>query len=214
MEVSADSRPGSRGRVRPATDADVSRLAAVLAEAFSSDPPMHWVLGGPPPKVDRLRRFFEVTLPMLYVPSGEVWASEDPSGAAAWVRPGAWPFSASQQRSLRGILLRTYGRHPIRAISASAAIERGHPREPHWYLDYIGVEAAGRGRGAGSSLLAAMLERVDAENSPAYLNAGSERSRDLYERHGFEVTEEFRLPRGGPPLWRMWREPQSVSKGV
>ena len=209
MEVSADSRPGSRGRVRPATDADVSRLAAVLAEAFSSDPPMHWVLGGPPPKVDRLRRFFEVTLPMLYVPSGEVWASEDPSGAAAWVRPGAWPFSASQQRSLRGILLRTYGRHPIRAISASAAIERGHPREPHWYLDYIGVEAAGRGRGAGSSLLAAMLERVDAENYPAYLNAGSERSRDLYARHGFEVTEEFRLPRGGPPLWRMWREPQA-----
>ena len=42
---------------------------------------------------------------------------------------------------------------------------------------------------------------------PAYLNAGSPRSRDLYLRHGFEVTEEFRLPEGGPPLWRMWREP-------
>lgn len=32
--------------------------------------------------------------------------------------------------------------------------------------------------------------------------------RRVYERHGFEVTEEFRLPKGGPPLWRMWREPQ------
>jgi hypothetical protein len=30
----------------------------------------------------------------------------------------------------------------------------------------------------------------------------------LYERHDFEVTEEFELP-DGPPLWRMWREPRS-----
>jgi hypothetical protein len=43
---------------------------------------------------------------------------------------------------------------------------------------------------------------------PAYLNAGSARSRDLYARHGFEVMEQFELPDGGPPLWRMWREPQ------
>jgi hypothetical protein len=42
---------------------------------------------------------------------------------------------------------------------------------------------------------------------PAYLNAGSVRSRDLYARHGFGVTEEFELPDEGPPLWRMWREP-------
>ncbi len=33
------------------------------------------------------------------------------------------------------------------------------------------------------------------------------RSRALYERHGFEVTGEFNLPSGGPPLWQMWREP-------
>jgi hypothetical protein len=51
------------------------------------------------------------------------------------------------------------------------------------------------------------LERCDAEGIAAYLNAGSTRSRDLYLRHGFEVVEEFRLPFGGPPLWRMWRRP-------
>ena len=64
-----------------------------------------------------------------------------------------------------------------------------------------------QGRGIGSALMGPVLERCDAERMPAYLNAGSARSRDLYARHGFEVTEEFRLPDGGPPLWRMWREP-------
>ena len=43
-----------------------------------------------------------------------------------------------------------------------------------------------------------VLERCDTERMPAYLNAGSARSRDLYLRHGFEVTEEFALPDGRP----------------
>jgi hypothetical protein len=29
---------------------------------------------------------------------------------------------------------------------------------------------------------------------------------------GSSVTEEFRLPDGGPPLWRMWREPRPASR--
>jgi hypothetical protein len=46
-----------------------------------------------------------------------------------------------------------------------------------------------------------------AEGTPAYLEASSARNRALYERHGFEVTEELSLPKGGPPIWLMWREP-------
>jgi hypothetical protein len=41
----------------------------------------------------------------------------------------------------------------------------------------------------------------------AYLETGRPRSRDFFARHGFTVTEELRLPGGGPPVWRMWREP-------
>ena len=42
---------------------------------------------------------------------------------------------------------------------------------------------------------------------PAYLEASTPRNRALYLRHGFVVLDEMRLPGGGPPLWRMWREP-------
>jgi hypothetical protein len=53
-----------------------------------------------------------------------------------------------------------------------------------------------------------MLSRCDEQGLPAYLEASSPRNRALYERHGFEVTEELKLPRSGPPLWLMWREPR------
>ena len=42
---------------------------------------------------------------------------------------------------------------------------------------------------------------------PAYHEATTPRNRALYERHGYVTLGEFTLPDGGPPLWRMWREP-------
>lgn len=39
---------------------------------------------------------------------------------------------------------------------------------------------------------------------PVYLEAGSERNKRLYLRHGFEVTGEIHL-RDSPPMWCMWR---------
>ena len=194
--------------VRPATTEDVAPIAEALAEAFSGDPPMMWFTPEEEGRVERLRPYFRILLRRLHLPHGEVWVSEDPAGAAAWVRPGAWPFSTWQRRGVIPSELRTFGRHPVRVMRGVEAIERNHPRDPHWYLEYIGVERAGQGRGVGSALLRPMLERCDAERVPAFLNAGSTRSRELYSRHGFEVTEEFRLPYDGPPLWRMWREPR------
>lgn len=168
---------------------------------------MKWFLAASPRRVALLRRYFGVVLPKLYAPHGRVWVSEQPVGAAAWLKPGAWPIPASARRAVLPAQLRTFGRHPLRAIAGQAEIDRGHPNAPHWYLDFIGVAPGFQRRGAGSALLAAMLEQTDREGIAAALNAGSPRSRELYRRHGFEVTEEFRLPFDGPPLWRMWREP-------
>ena len=195
-------------RVRRAGAADIAPAADALAEAFDGDPPMRWFLPEDEDREERLRPYFRALMRHLHMPFGEVWVSEDPLGAAGWVQPGAWPFSARRRRRVIPIELRTFRRHPVRAVQGVEVLERNHPSEPHWFLDWIGVERAGQGRGAGSALLRPMLALCDAQGAPAYLNAGSSRSRDLYLRHGFEVTEEFRLPHGGPTLWRMWREPR------
>jgi hypothetical protein len=42
----------------------------------------------------------------------------------------------------------------------------------------------------------------------AYLEATSVKNQALYHRHGFEVVDELQWPGGGPPFWRMSREPR------
>ena len=183
-------------------------MARALAEAFAGDPPMRWFLKGARDRPTLLRGYFEAILRDLYLPLGSAWVTDEPAGASLWAPPGRFPFTAREQAPTLPALLRVFGRRPIRALAGNQAIARDHPHEPHWYLEYIGVEAAGQGRGAGSSLLGPTLESCDSEGAAAHLNAGSPRSRKLYERHGFKATHEFRLPFDGPPLWRMWREPR------
>jgi GNAT superfamily N-acetyltransferase len=182
-------------------------VALALAQAFAGDPPMQWVVRDAATRVKRLRRYFEVVVP-LYAKNGAVWVSDDGPGAALWAAPGRWPFPlADQVRALRGERP-AFSRWPRHGWGSRRAIERGHPHGPHWYLDYIGVAPAAHGRGLGTAVLEPGLARCDAEGTPAYLHAGSPSSRQLYERHGFVTFSEFRLPLGGPPLWRMWREPR------
>jgi ribosomal protein S18 acetylase RimI-like enzyme len=105
-------------------------------------------------------------------------------------------------------MVRVFGRRLPLALRARLRMEGRHPRKPpHWYLAMMGVDPQWQGRGIGSKLMRPALETLDAEGTPAYLEASTPRSRALYERHGFVVTGEFNLPSGGPPLWQMWREP-------
>ena len=47
----------------------------------------------------------------------------------------------------------------------------------------------------------------DREAQPAFLEATTPRSRDLYARHGFEVAGEIQAGKS-PPMWPMLRSPR------
>jgi GNAT superfamily N-acetyltransferase len=194
--------------VRKATLADVPRLAVALARAFDSDPPMRWFLSDAATRVERARRLFDVMLRRVHMTRDYCYTTADVVGGALWVPPGTWRLGVVDQVALLPGMLRVFGRSLGRAQRGLTVMESGHPSAPHYYLDSLGVAPEWQGKGLGSALMVPVLERCDNERMPAYLNAGSPRSRELYKRHGFHVTEEFRLPDDGPPLWRMWRDPK------
>ena len=196
-------------QVRKAVRDDVPLLALALARAFDGDPPMRWFLPDDGRRVELARLMFDVMLRRVHLARDACYTTEGVVGGALWVPPGRWRLSVAQQLRILPSMLRVFGRGLSRAQRGLAVMDSRHPRKPHYYLDSLGVQPEWQGRGLGSALMQPVLERCDRERMPAYLNAGSSRSRDLYLRHGFDVTEEFRLPEGGPPLWRMWREPRT-----
>jgi len=194
--------------VRKANAGEAERLAAVLARSFLDDPQMVWVLTDDARRLDLLQRGFAVFLRKLYLDHEETYTTDSVAGVCIWDPPGMWKVGVLDQLRTLPSMARIYGRLLPRVLRALMKLESNHPSEPHYYLPFVGVDPEWQGRGLGAALMRPVLDRCDAERVAAYLEASSPRNRMLYERHGFEVTEEFFLGPGSPPLWRMWRAPQ------
>ena len=82
------------------------------------------------------------------------------------------------------------------------------------HLLWISTRPALHGKGRGSALVRRGLERADVAGVRCYLEATSPENKRLYERHGFEVVEEFAVARGeGPTLYLMIR-PAKKAKAI
>jgi GNAT superfamily N-acetyltransferase len=203
--VAPGSDTSAPAAVRKARPDEVDALAWTLARAFYDDPAIMWLVPDDRRRLAVGQRGFALFLRRLWLAHDETYVADDVAGVCVWEPPGTWKVGLGTQLALLPAMLRVYGRGLPRVLGALTAIERNHPAEPHHYLAFVGVEPERQGRGVGSAIMRPVLDRCDAEGTPAYLEASSPRSRELYLRHGFEVTEELHIGRGSPPIWRMWR---------
>ena len=103
--------------------------------------------------------------------------------------PSAWTQISMAIRL--GFLL---GRGFSRAAQLNETMEANHYREPHWYLAILGVEPDAQGRGLGAQLMQPLLDRCDTDGTDAYLESSKESNIPFYQRFGFEVTGELKVP--------------------
>jgi GNAT superfamily N-acetyltransferase len=204
-----DAAVGSNPAVRLArSPAEREAAAEALALAFADDPCWAHLLPDERHRPERLLAYFSSEIETLSPDYRQVWVTEDGAGAAVWAPPGRWRvppgMTLREARAMAGVFR---GRLPL-ALWALLRLEGHHPKRPrHWYLHYLGVEPRRQGKGLGGALLAPILERCDAEGVAAHLESSTDRSRVLYERNGFALTEVFPMPPKGPPIREMWRDP-------
>jgi ribosomal protein S18 acetylase RimI-like enzyme len=200
---------------RPATRADISALSVTLGRAFFDDPVMRWMLPDADLRRRKLHRLFAALTRYHHLARGgvEVAPNGDGIGAAAlWDPPGQWQTSRIDElRAMPGLLL-AFGASLRRGLEVEELMKEAHPEEPHWYLAVIGSDPTVRGKGFGQALMRSRLDRCDAEHAPAYLESSNPDNVPYYERFGFEVTGEIKLPsrdgNPGPSLVPMWRPPR------
>ena len=197
--------------VRRARPDERAALARALAHAFFDDPHAIWTLRAHDRRLERLDRGFSVGLQKLFLAQEECYTTAGVVGGAIWMRPGQTRIGMLDQLRLVPSMIGAYGRDIVPMARLMMLLDSMHPHErEHWYLPFVGVIPDWQGRGIGGSLMQPVLARCDADGMPAYLEATTERNRALYERNGFEVTEEYRLWGDGPVGWKMWREPRGA----
>lgn len=141
---------------------------------------------------------------------GLVMVNEPLSACAVWIPPtaAAPPMPALwQPQQLIWMLGLASPARLLRLHGLFRASVAAQPERPHYYLSFLAIDLDAQRRGLGTRLVRSTLERVDRERSGAYLETVDPANIGFYERLGFRLTGGYRLPRGGPWIHQMWREP-------
>ena len=182
-----------------------SAVPDVLTAAFQDDPVVGWLFPDPTER-PRLQRAYYTAL--LGRPTAQAYLNTTGDAAAIWLDlpAGQAPFEEPRGADAGPDPLAVFGPYAERLRHLGGLLAEHHPHvERHLYLACVGVRPGRRGGGLGSALLRHRLAHADAEGLPAYLEASSPRSRDLYLRYGFEdLGTPVQLP-GSPLIWPMWR---------
>ena len=191
---------------------DTGRACAMLSRAFFHDPKMTHLIPEIAARKDRSQHLFEFELRygMIYgnvyttspaIEGIAVWLPSDKSEVTLWraFRAGGWGL----QRHL--------GKETMdRLMAFSTAIDELHKKHlpsPHCYLFFIGVDPSYQGKGYAARLLRPMLERLDWEKIPCYLNTQNEKNISLYEHFGFRVIDQLTIPGSDILHTAMQRDP-------
>jgi ribosomal protein S18 acetylase RimI-like enzyme len=82
-------------------------------------------------------------------------------------------------------------------------VDKYRPSEPHYYLEYLGVEPDQQGKAVGSALVRSLTRIVDDTRVGCYLENANPRNNRFYQRLGFQIINEKEII--GVPTWFMWR---------
>ena len=131
---------------------------------------------------------------------GEVYASsEKMEGVSAWLPPGKAPFGGWQLiRSVPLPVLYRFGRQGASRMKDYGRFADNLHRKlvpyPHWYLQIIGVDPKYHGQRFSSRLVRPVMERIDQEQMPCFVETNTEKNVAIYCRFGFEVISEDKMP--------------------
>lgn len=186
--------------VRRAVAADAEQVAELIATAFARLPAVSYLVPEPAGRHGIMVADFLILVAHA-VEHGEVDLLDDGRAVAVWLphEPGA-PLPEPPDYDRR--LAEATGRWADRFRLLDELFERHHPEPPYHHLAFLAVHPDHQNQGLGSSLLRRHHALLD--GTPAYLEASSARSRDLYARHGYAAEEPFALP-DGSLFWPMWR---------
>ena len=202
--------------VSPIRADQIPCAAGVMARAFAEAPRFRFLVPSAAQRPAKLRWYWGASIRASVLSGGVVHVVRDEARGA--VR-GVTIWDPPQQGGHSALTLVRSGlwAAPVRLGISAHRRKRSLGRElnalgspqPCWYLNAIGVEPSVQGKGLGTALLRFMLERVDEDALPSFLDTSVPDNLGYYERFGFRVTAESALP-NGIPLWGMTRPPRPV----
>ena len=194
-------------KITPVNTKDTEKVIEVLFAAFEQDPLMLYFFGN---EYQNLAKYvMEYLCNLAHLSNLSLWGAfieGELKGVALITPPVANQNKQEAIANLDEQLAIAVGEAVITRIEAYFQImEAGKPKQPHFYIDILGVMPESQGQGVGKALLEAVHKM--SESSPqscgVALDTENERNLDFYESLGYSVSTTTNLER--LKVWSMFR---------
>lgn len=202
---------GSKLAPIPLTHSHVAQASAMLGRAFRDDTLLVHLI----PEVARRHR----AAPCVYrcvIQYGLLFGhvettSAGVEGAAVWLPPNAayttlWKMFRAGLFALPLQIGVRFVRRVLNYFEHVDHLRHQHTPFAHWYLQLLGVDPQQQRRGHAKALLESQLARLDGEQWPCCLDTTSETNVAIYERFGFRIAADSRVPGTKIRVWLMTTE--------
>lgn len=185
-----------------ASRTDRTRVVDILSASFDDNQSINYLIKQDAKRKQRLRHLMEYCFDVCLM-EGAICLDEEEVACMLILD------SEKKGNSWRKLLLdirlvwKSIGVRRIPKVQKREKVLRAnHPKEPFYYLWFVGVEPIQQGKGKGNALLQEALKICDEQKRPVYLETSVLRNLPWYERFGFDIFNELDL---GYRLYQMLR---------
>ena len=174
---------------------DILKAGEVLGRALKDDPVSVYVIPNKEKRYENIKHVFQFTT-CMGLRYGEVHAtSTNLEGVGVWIffdtyKEYGWGNYTCSFKAKMWKLGTQAGRlfKPVMEVNAKMHVK--YAAGKHWYLQSLGVDPEYQGKGHGRMLMNYMLEKIDKNPLPVFLETSTVNNVNFYKKLGFEVMEE------------------------
>ena len=172
---------------------DKNLVVDILTKSFDTNQSVNYNVKQDEKRVQRVRSLMDYSFEVCYS-FGDVFLSDDKKGCALITYPD------KKKTTLKSILLdiklivSAVGLMNIKkTLARESLINKMHPKEPMYYLWFIGIDPEHQNEGIGSILLDDIIEDSEHKQRPIYLETSTVKNLPWYKKFGFQIYHELDL---------------------
>jgi ribosomal protein S18 acetylase RimI-like enzyme len=170
---------------------DKSLVVGILSQSFDDNKSVNYLLPQDGQRDQRLRKFMEYSFDVCHL-FGDVFLSDDRKGCTLILLPDKKKTNLKSTLLDLKFIFQSIGLSNVKkAISRESEIKKHHPKEPLYYLWFIGVDENEQNKGIGSKLLSEVVEEGRKQNRTVCLETSTVKNLPWYQKFGFEIYKEL-----------------------
>jgi ribosomal protein S18 acetylase RimI-like enzyme len=177
--------------MRRAEQSDKDLIINILVKSFDDNKSVNYIVKQDNKRALRMRKLMEYSFDVCNL-FGDVFLTEDKRACALIVMPD------KKKTTLKSILLdaklalSVIGLSNIKkAMNRESTINKLHPKEPFYYLWFIGVDPAEQNKGIGTKLMTDVINEAANKGRSIYLETSTLKNIPWYEKFGFTIYNKL-----------------------